>query len=107
MEDGVDLNRNYDFKFGYDDDGSSPMKCREDYRGEKPFSEPETQAIKNFIENHKGIKMAANFHAYGNLWITPYNFLKDAENPYLSNTSSAYHIYNEFFNEANFSSSAK
>jgi carboxypeptidase T len=39
---GVDLNRNYGFKFGYDDDGSSSNPCAQDYRGAYAFSEPET-----------------------------------------------------------------
>lgn len=42
---GVDLNRNYDFKFALDERGSSGDPCQEDYRGEYAFSEPETQAI--------------------------------------------------------------
>lgn len=39
---GVDLSRNYGYKFAYDDDGSSPDVCADDYRGPKAFSEPET-----------------------------------------------------------------
>ncbi len=40
---GVDLNRNYPFKFGYDNEGSSGSynMCQEDYRGPKAASEPE------------------------------------------------------------------
>ena len=30
---GVDLNRNYAYKFGADNLGSSPLVCDEDYRG--------------------------------------------------------------------------
>ena len=30
---GVDLNRNYDFEFGKDNEGSSGYKCSDDYRG--------------------------------------------------------------------------
>ena len=39
---GVDLNRNYDWKFAKDDTGSSPSSCDEAFRGDHPFSEPET-----------------------------------------------------------------
>ena len=39
---GVDINRNYSFKFGMDESGSSSNPCQEDYRGERAFSEPET-----------------------------------------------------------------
>jgi Zinc carboxypeptidase. len=60
---GVDLNRNYDFHWN-SNLGSSPNECNEEYRGPKPFSEPETQAIKGFVEdNLSKIKLAINFHA--------------------------------------------
>jgi len=39
---GVDLNRNYGFKFNYDEQGSSGDECKVDYRGTYAFSEPET-----------------------------------------------------------------
>ena len=53
--------------------GSQSDPCDEIYRGERPFSEPETQAIKNLVENSK-IFGALNFHTYGDLWISPYNY---------------------------------
>lgn len=40
-ESGVDLNRNYAYQWGIDENGSSSDPCDECYRGEKPFSEPE------------------------------------------------------------------
>ena len=43
--DGVDLNRNYPTKWGYDNEGSSPAPASETYRGPEPASEPETQAL--------------------------------------------------------------
>lgn len=46
---GVDLNRNYDYKFALNDTGSSSDPCDEDFRGKYPFSEPETRNIKNYI----------------------------------------------------------
>ena len=46
---GVDLNRNYDFKFALNETGSSSDPCADDYRGKQPFSEPETRNIKNYI----------------------------------------------------------
>lgn len=78
---GVDLNRNYDYKFGYNDkEGGSNDPCQEDYRGPKPFSEPETFAMKTFIEKNPAIKSSMNFHAFGDLFIYPYNYLKDNQN---------------------------
>ena len=79
---GVDLNRNYDYDFAKDNEGSSNDPCQEDYRGEKPFSEPETKAIKDFVDSHPNIKIVYNYHTWGNLIITPFNCLKkkDSEN---------------------------
>lgn len=44
---GVDLNRNYNFKWGVI--GSSANPCSETYRGPSAASEPETQAHQNLI----------------------------------------------------------
>jgi hypothetical protein len=46
---GVDLNRNYDFAFNIDNEGSSTVPCAEDFRGEGAFSEPETTSVRNFV----------------------------------------------------------
>ena len=43
--DGVDLNRNYPTRWGYDNEGSSPNPASDTYRGPSPASEPETQAL--------------------------------------------------------------
>ena len=43
--DGVDLNRNFPTRWGYDNEGSSPNPGSETYRGPSPASEPETQAL--------------------------------------------------------------
>jgi PKD repeat protein len=45
---GVDLNRNFEFGWGCCG-GSSGFECDEVYRGPSPGSEPETQAIQNFV----------------------------------------------------------
>lgn len=50
---GVDLNRNYDFKFGISDIGSNGDPCAEDFRGPYAFSEPETAALRDFIETFR------------------------------------------------------
>ena len=49
---GVDLNRNYGYEWGYDDLGSSSSPTAETYRGNGPFSEPESQNMKQFTEAH-------------------------------------------------------
>tara|TARA_Y100000590_G_scaffold466474_1_gene642002 strand:+ start:1261 stop:3564 length:2304 start_codon:yes stop_codon:yes gene_type:complete len=71
--DGVDLNRNYSFMWGYDNSGSSPDGCQETYRGTSPFSEPETEIVRDFVEAHD-FKIALNYHSYGNLFIHPYGY---------------------------------
>ncbi|WP_341997973.1 immune inhibitor A [Microbacterium sp. LWH7-1.2] len=43
--DGVDLNRNFPTRWGYDNEGSSPAPSSDTYRGPAPASEPETQAL--------------------------------------------------------------
>lgn len=70
---GVDLNRNYGYKWGFDNSGSSPTSNNETYRGTSPFSEPETQAIKKLSEEHK-FQLALNYHTYGNLLIYPWGY---------------------------------
>jgi carboxypeptidase T len=71
---GVDLNRNYAWNFGNDNNGSSTDPCSEIYRGPFAFSEPETRAIKNLIdEKHSDIKVALNFHAFGNIFLHPFS----------------------------------
>ena len=58
---GVDLNRNY--AEGWGGPGSSDQAASEIYRGPKPFSEPETQAIKDFVENHDNLTVLLSFHS--------------------------------------------
>ena len=101
---GVDLNRNYDFFFGYDNEGSSGKPCREDYRGEYPFSEPETNNIKNFIDFHPNIKIVFNYHTYGNLIITPFNYLKHNDSLKIIKEEYPLHykMYEDFQKEAKF-----
>ena len=71
---GVDLNRNYGANWGYDNVGSSPTSSSDTYRGAGPFSEPETQATRNFC-NSRQFRSALNYHTYGNLLIYPYGYV--------------------------------
>lgn len=70
---GVDLNRNYGFNWGVDDMGSSPNPNATTYRGTAPFSEPETDNIRDFVESRNFIS-CYNYHTYGNLWIYPWGY---------------------------------
>jgi hypothetical protein len=94
---GVDLNRNYDFKFGMNESGSSSNPCQEDYRGLKPFSEPETYAIKMFVDEHPNIVSGVNIHSYGNAWIYPFNFVSDGGDDLLKKKKTLFFdFYKEF-----------
>jgi hypothetical protein len=101
---GVDLNRNYGFKFAHDNEGSSSHPCNDDYRGEEAFSEPETKAIKAFVESHPDIKIAINYHSWGNMYITPFNYADSAESAkkMFMNYTVQKLVYNDFFEEAQF-----
>ena len=68
---GVDLNRNYGYGWGSDDTGSSPNPCSATYRGESKFSEPETQAVRDFIIEHQ-FKNVLHYHSYWNTYIHPW-----------------------------------
>ncbi|MBK6966025.1 MAG: immune inhibitor A [Bacteroidales bacterium] len=73
---GIDINRNYGFFWGYDDEGSSPYPSDDTYRGTAPFSEPETQIMKEFCETHE-FKIALNYHSYSNLFLYPWGYTPD------------------------------
>lgn len=71
---GVDLNRNYGYLWGYDNAGSSPNFTNETFRGTAPFSEPETQAYRDFVMSRNFV-IIHNFHTYSNLelWTPGYD----------------------------------
>ena len=64
--DGVDLNRNFSYKWGYDNEGSSPNPTSETYRGPGPNSEPETKALDALFKRLK-FKFFVNYHSAAQL----------------------------------------
>lgn len=71
---GVDLNRNFDFKFA--EGGTSFYPCSEVFHGANAFSEPETRAVRDAImgTDLKGrVPALITMHAYSQLWIYPYS----------------------------------
>ncbi len=74
--DGVDLNRNFGYMWGYDNSGSSGYPGSETYRGPDPFSEPETQAIRDFVLAHDFV-VSLSYHSYGRLWLYPWGYVPD------------------------------
>lgn len=74
---GVDLNRNFGFKWGLDNTGSSPNSSSDSYRGTAAFSEPETQAIRDFCTAHQ-FGNVVNHHSYANTFNTPWGYVNQA-----------------------------
>jgi len=66
---GVDLNRNYDY--GWEGGVTSPRS--EIYGGPAPFSEPETQAIRDFVLGHNFMH-AISFHSGVELILYPWGY---------------------------------
>lgn len=70
---GVDANRNFDFQWksiGFQDD-----PCSDIFPGRKPFSEPETKALSDFVMSKNGTwKLFLTLHSYGQLLMAPYGY---------------------------------
>ncbi|WP_397362440.1 M14 family zinc carboxypeptidase [Olleya sp. R77988] len=68
---GVDLNRNFDYFWGYNNVGSSGSATSNTYRGPSPASEPETQIMVDFITS-RNFKTGVWNHSYANSVPHPY-----------------------------------
>ncbi|NYI46627.1 hypothetical protein BJ993_003707 [Nocardioides aromaticivorans] len=64
--DGVDPNRNFAVKWGWDNEGSSPEPASETYRGPGPNSEPETKAL-DALMARVGFEFYINYHSAAEL----------------------------------------
>ena len=64
--DGVDPNRNFALKWGWDNEGSSDTPSSETYRGTGPASEPETQAL-DALFARVGFEFLINYHSAAEL----------------------------------------
>ncbi|MCM0674751.1 immune inhibitor A [Micromonospora phytophila] len=64
--DGVDLNRNFSYKWGYDNEGSSPEPNSDTYRGPEPNSEPETKALDRLFKRVR-FEFFVNYHSAAQL----------------------------------------
>jgi hypothetical protein len=86
---GVDLNRNYDSKWGEVEGGASTDPADDTYQGATPFSEPESQALRNYLlqsfpkqkgpgefdrapDDSSGVYL--DIHSYGNLVLYPFGW---------------------------------
>ncbi len=73
---GVDLNRNFPYMWGYDDDGSSPIPADQTYRGQSAGSEPAVQVVMEFV-NSRNFVSVINYHSYSNLILYPFGYSMD------------------------------
>lgn len=71
---GVDLNRN--FEVGYQKTTNTSSNV---YSGPHPFSEPETKAIKAFVDTHPNITIALDYHSQGNVFFPAHKFNHESE----------------------------
>jgi hypothetical protein len=77
---GTDLNRNWSFQWGCCG-GSSGSFSSETYRGAAPFSAPETQRVRDFVNSRvvggvQQIKAHIDFHTYSELVLWPYGYTR-------------------------------
>ncbi len=71
---GVDLNRNFNIGYQKSTDTSSNV-----YSGPKPFSEPETTAMKKFVDSRDNITIALDYHSQGNVFFPAHKFNHESE----------------------------
>ncbi len=77
---GTDLNRNYGYRWGLGGRTSANPQAIT-YHGPRPFSAPETRAMRDFVASRvvggrQQIRMAISFHELGRLVMWPYGYTK-------------------------------
>jgi len=72
---GVDLNRNYAYQWGFGSGSEGSDFTYEDtYRGPAPFSEPETQALRDFVQGLHNPRALVSYHSYSELFLRPWAY---------------------------------
>ncbi|MEA2019091.1 MAG: M14 family metallopeptidase [Campylobacterota bacterium] len=71
---GVDLNRNFSIGYQKSKDTASNV-----YSGPQPFSEPETSAMKAFVDGKDNITIALDYHSQGNVFFPAHKFNHESE----------------------------
>ncbi|MEO0098642.1 MAG: M14 family zinc carboxypeptidase [candidate division WOR-3 bacterium] len=94
---GVDLNRNYGYKWAYDNSGSSGSPSSETYRGPARFSEPETQVARDFMLTQK-IRTQLDYHTYGryNMYSWGYATTLPPDQTTLQEVVDTFRMYNGY-----------
>ncbi len=100
---GVDLNRNYGVDWGVSGPNIniSTNPSSDSYIGPSAFSEPETQAIREFAQS-RHFSIVIDHHAYGNYYVTPYGVPANhpftiADNRFYTYASALMSRYNSYF----------
>jgi carboxypeptidase T len=75
--DGVDLNRNFGYQWGYDNVGSTSAVSAETYRGPSAVSEPETAAQRDLIVALAPVS-GISFHTAGGYFLHPWGYVAQA-----------------------------
>jgi len=70
---GVDLNRNYDYKWGFDNVGSSGDPSSDVYRGPSAFSEPESRAVRDLFLK-KSFGAVVSYHSFDQVILFPWGY---------------------------------
>lgn len=85
---GVDLNRNYGYQWG--GPGSSGDTYSEIYRGPSAFSEPETRAVRDFLQQRQ-TKALISYHSFSQLVLYPWGYTNSPapDEPLLHNLAVA------------------
>jgi murein tripeptide amidase MpaA len=73
---GVDVNRNYGFAWGFDNNGSSGFPGSDIYRGTAPFSEPETSAVRGLFLG-RDFRALISFHSFSQDILFPWGYTTD------------------------------
>jgi len=73
---GVDLNRNY--SWGWGGRGASSDPDDDTYRGPSAFSEPESRAVKAFVEARPNLKVMLSYHTFSELILYPWGGSDDS-----------------------------
>jgi carboxypeptidase T len=95
LKDGVDINRNYGFRWGKDNTGSSGNSRDSDYRGPTPFSEPETRAQRDAVIALRP-KTLLTFHSFSDLYYHAW-----AHTESLVVEADAYHEWSDLLTRTN------
>jgi hypothetical protein len=71
--DGVDLNRNFGYQWGFNNVGSNPSPSSSTYRGPSAFSEPESRAQRDLVIALRP-RTGISFHTYSDLLLHPWGW---------------------------------